>query len=44
MIYLSFNKTIFNDRFLKIKAFIVMGITLGHKYRLHVTTENQNKN
>ena len=27
--------------FLKIKAFIVMGITLGHKYRWHATTEER---
>ena len=32
-------KTVFNDRFLKIKTFIVMGITLGHKYRWHATTK-----
>ena len=25
-------KTVFNDRFLKIKTFVVMEITLGHKY------------
>ena len=32
-------KRVFNDRFLKIKTFIVMEITLGHKYRWHATTE-----
>ena len=25
-------KTVFNDRFRKIKTFVVMEITLGHKY------------
>ena len=33
----EFMKTVFNDRFLKIKTLIVMGITLGHKYRWHAT-------
>ena len=31
-------KTVFNDKFLKIKMFIVMEITLRQKYRWHATT------
>ena len=38
--HIWFNKTVCNNKFLKINMFKVMGITLGHQYRWHATTEN----